>query len=187
MSDSLQPHGPQHARPPCPSSTHGVYSDSCPLSLSMSLVMLSNILILCHPLLLLPSIFPSLRVFSNESVICIRWAKHWSFSFSLSPSNEYSGLIPFRMDWLDLICSPRDSQESSPTPQFKSISSLGLSFLYSPTLTCIHDYWKNHYLDWVELCWQSNVSAFKYAVQVSHNFSSKEQVSFFFVVNFVIH
>ena len=97
-------------------------------------VMPSNHLILCCSLLLLPSIFPGNRVFSNESVLHIR-----SFSFSISPSKEYSGLISFRTDWLDLLCSPRDSHESSPTPQFKSIDSLALSFLYSPTLTSIHD------------------------------------------------
>ena len=83
---------------------------------------------------------PSIRVFSKESVLPIRWPKYWSFSFSFSPSNEYSGLISFRMDWLDLLCCPRDSQESSPTPQFKSISCLVLSFLHGPTLTSIHDY-----------------------------------------------
>ena len=93
MSDSLQPHELQHARPPCPSPTPGVYSNSCP----------SNHFILCHPILLLPSIFPSIRVFSNESALCIRWPKYWSFSFNISPSNEYSGLISFRMDWLDLL------------------------------------------------------------------------------------
>ena len=102
------------------------------LKLSIESVMPSNHLILCCPLLLPPSIFPSIRVFSNESVLCIRWPKYWSFSFSISPSNEYSGLISFRMDWLDSPCSPRDSQESSPTPQFKSISSSALSFLCSP-------------------------------------------------------
>ena len=99
----------------------------------------SNHLILCRLLLLPPSIFPSTRVFSKESVLCIRWPKYWSFSFSISPSNEYLWLISFRMDWLD-HCSPRDSQESSPTPQFKSINSSVLSFLYSPTLTSTYDY-----------------------------------------------
>ena len=88
ISESLQPHGLQHARPPCPSPTPGVYSNSC----------LSNHLILCQPLLLPPSIFPSIRVFSNESVLHNRWSKYWSFSFSISPSNEYAGLISFRID-----------------------------------------------------------------------------------------
>ena len=102
-------------------------------------VMPSNHLIFCHSLLLLPSIFPSIRVFSSESVLHIRWPKYWSFSFSISPSNEYSGLISFRIDWFD-PCIPRESQESSPTPQFKSINSSVLSLLYGPTLTSIHDY-----------------------------------------------
>ena len=113
-------------------------------------VMPSNHLILCHPLLLLPSIFPSIRVFSNESALSIRRPKYWSFSFNISPSNEHPGLISFRTDWLDLLT--RDSQESSPTPQLKSINSLVLSFLYSPTLTSLHDYWKNHSLDQMDLC-----------------------------------
>ena len=97
MSNSLWPHELQHPRSPCPSPTPGVYSNSCPLSWW------------CHPtisssvVLLLPSIFPSIRVFSNESVLHIRWPKYWSFSFSISLSNEYSGLISFRMEWLDLL------------------------------------------------------------------------------------
>jgi len=90
----------------------------------------------------LQEIFPSIRVFSNESVLCIKWSKYGSFSFNISPSNEHLGLISFRMDWLDLPCCPRDPQESSPTPQFKSISSLALSFLYGPTLTSICDFGK---------------------------------------------
>ena len=102
-----------------------------------------NHLILCRPLLLPPSIFPSIRVFSNESVLCIRWPKYWIFSFNKSPSNEYSGLISFKNGLVGSPCYPRDSQESSPTPQFKNINSSVLSFLYSPTLTSIHDYWKN--------------------------------------------
>ena len=105
--------------------------------MSIESVMLSSHLILCHPLLLLPSIFPSIRVFSYESALHIRWPKYWSFSFNISPSNEHPGLISFKMDWLDLLCIPRDSQESSPTPQFRSINSLALSFLHSPTLTSI--------------------------------------------------
>ena len=100
VSDSLQPHGPQHARPPCPSPTPGIY---LPKLMSIESVMPSNHLILCCPLLLLPPIFPSSRVFSNESSFHIRWPKYWSFSFSISPCNEHSGLISFRMDWLDLL------------------------------------------------------------------------------------
>ena len=106
----------------------------------------SNYLILCHPLIHLISILPSIRVFSNKSVFCIRWPKYWSFSFSISTSNEYSGLISFRIDWLDLLAAQGTLKESSPTPQFRSINTLALSFLYSPTLTSIHDYWKNHTL-----------------------------------------
>ena len=107
----------------------------------------SNRLMLCRPLLLPPSIFPSIRVFSSESVLRIRRPKYWSFSFSISPSNEYSGLISFRIDGLDLLVV-QGTLESSPTPQCKSINSLVLNFLYSPTLTSIHDYWKNHSFDW---------------------------------------
>ena len=107
------------------------------------LVMPSNHLILCRPLLLLPSIFPSIRVFSNESVLCIRWPQDWSFSFSISPSNEHSGLIFFRMDWLDRL-AVQGTLKSSPTPQFKSINSLVLSFVYGPLLISIDDYWKNY-------------------------------------------
>jgi len=111
--------------------------------MSIESVMPSNHLILCHPLLLLPSIFPSNRIFSNESVLPIRGPKYWSFSFSINPSSEYSGLISFRIDWLDLL-AVQGTLESSPTPQFKSINSSILSFLYGPALTSIHDYWKNH-------------------------------------------
>ena len=100
--------------------------------MSIESVMPSNHLILCRPLLLSPSVFSSIRVFSNESVLCIRWPKYWSFSFSISPSNEYSGLISFRMDWLDILTFQR-AVKSFPTSQFKSINSLVLSFLYSPT------------------------------------------------------
>ena len=105
----------------------------------------SNHLILCHPLLLPPSIFPSIGVFSNESVLRIRWPKYWSFSLNISPSNEYSGLISFSGNGLvGSPCWPRDSQESSPIPQFKSINSSVLNLLYGPNLTSIPDYWKNH-------------------------------------------
>ena len=102
--------------------------------MSIESVMPSNHLILCCLLLLPPSVFPSIRVFSNESVLCIMWPKYWSFSFNISHSNGYSGLISFRMGWLELL-AVQETQESSPTPQFKGISSSALSFLYSPTLT----------------------------------------------------
>ena len=117
------------------------------ISMSTESVMPSNSLILCHLLLLLPSIFPSIRVFSNESVLRIRWPKYWSFSFSISPSKEYSGLISFRMDSLDLLAVQGTLKSLLQHLQFKSISSSVLSFLYSPTFTSIYGYWKNHSLD----------------------------------------
>ena len=115
--------------------------------MSIELVMPSKHLILCHSLLLLPSIFPNIRAFSSESVLCIRWPKYWSFSFSISPPNEYSLLMSFRIDWFDLLEIQGDSLESSPTIQFRSINSLAVSFLYSLTLTSVHDYWKSHSFD----------------------------------------
>ena len=98
MSDSLRPHESQHARPPCPSPTPGGHSDSCPLSRWCHPAISS-----CRPLLLLPPTLPSIRVLSNESTLRMRWPKYWSFSFNISPSNEHTGLIFFRMDWLDLL------------------------------------------------------------------------------------
>ena len=121
-----------HEPPARQASLFSTNSQRLPKLMSIESVMPSNHLIICRPLLLLPSIFPSIRIFSNELVLRIRWPKYWSFSFSISPSNEHPGLISFRMDWLDLF-AVQDSQESSPTPQFKSINSLVLSFLYSPT------------------------------------------------------
>ena len=115
-----------------------------------------NHLIFCRPLLLLPSIFSSIKVFSNESALQIRRPKYWSFS--ISPSSEYLRLVSFTTDFFDL-CSSRDSQESSPVPQFESVNSLVPSLLYGPTLTSIHDCWKNHSFDYTNLCRQ-NVSAF---------------------------
>ena len=123
-----------------------INSQSPPKPMSIQSVMPSNHLILCCSLLLLSSIFPSIRIFSNESALCIRWPKNWSFSFNVSPSNEHPGLISFRMDWLDLLAA-QGTLESSPTPQFKSINSTVLSRLYSPTLTSIHGHWKSHSLD----------------------------------------
>ena len=132
--------------------------------MSIESVMPSNHFILYRPLLFLPSIFLSIRVFSNESALRIRWTKYWSFSFKISPSKEHPGLISFRMDWLDLLAVPRNSQESSPTPQFKSINSSVLSLLHSPALTSIHDHWEKSALTKTDLSRQSNVSAFEYAI-----------------------
>ena len=103
MSDSLQPHELQHFRLDCQASLSITSSQSLPKPMSIELGMPSNHLILCPPFLLLPSIFPQIRVFSNESALHIRWPKYWSFCFNVSPSNEHPGLISYRMDWLDLL------------------------------------------------------------------------------------
>ena len=139
MSDSLQLHGLQHTRTPCPSPT--------PESTQTHVHQVGDTIQPSHPL---SSPSPpalnlsQLRVFSNESALHIRWPKR--FSFSISPSNEHSGLISFRIDWLDLLAF-KGLSKFSPTPQFKSINFSALSFLYSPTLTSTHDYWKDHSLD----------------------------------------
>ena len=148
MSNSLWPHGLQHTRLLCPS----LISLSLLKLMFIESVMPPNHLTLCCPLLLPPSIYPSIRVFSNESALPIRWPKYWSFSFNISPSNEHSGLNSFRMDWLDLQAvavssNPSDFRASFPRPQFQSINSSALSFLYGLTLTSIHDRWKNHSFD----------------------------------------
>ena len=133
-----------------------IISQSLLKFMSIESVMPHNHLILCRPLLLSPSIFPSIRVFSNESALRLMWPKYWSFSFSISPSNEYSGLTSWILTGL---ISLMNSQESSPALQFKSINSLALSLLYSSTLTSIHDYWKNHSFDYTSVCWPSSVSS----------------------------
>ena len=141
LSDSLQPHGLQHARPPCPLPTPGVYSNLCPLSwcchptISFSVVPFSSCL----------QSFPA-SVFSNESVLCIRWPKYWSFSFSISPSNEHPGPISFRMDWLDLP-EVQGTLKSLLQHHSSKASISVLSFLCGPTLTSIHDYQKKHSFD----------------------------------------
>ena len=112
----------------------------------------SKHLILCHPLFLLPSAIPSIRVFSSESVFPIRWPEYWSFSYSNSPSNEYSGIsfrISFRTDWFDLLAAEETLKSLQHPHEFKTINYLALSFLYCPTLTSIHDYWKNHSFDYM--------------------------------------
>ena len=129
--------------------------------MSIELVMPSNHLILCCPLLLPPSIFPSIRVFSKESVLCIRWPKNWRFSFSISPSNEYLGLISLRIEWFELLgvqgtlnglLRLQKLKKKSSTSPVQSINTLVLSLLYGPTLISIHDYWKNHSFDYTDLC-----------------------------------
>ena len=154
MSDSLWPHGLQQARLPCPSSNPRVCSNSCPSSWWCHLTISSS----GNPVSSCLQSFPASKFFSNESAIHIKWPKYWRISFSISPSNEYSGLISFRIDWLDLAVL--GTLKSSPTPQFKSINSSELSFLYCPILTTIHDYWKNHNFDKTDLCRQSNISAY---------------------------
>ena len=114
--------------------------------MSVESVMSSNHLILCCPLLL-PSIFLNIRVFSNESVLHIRWPKYWSFSCSISPSNEHSGLISFRSEWFDLLAVQGTLKSLLPTAQFKRINSFSLSLPYGPAFTSIHDNWENHSFD----------------------------------------
>ena len=128
---SLHPHKLKHTKLPCPSPTHRDCSNSYPLNQWCHPNISSSVI--HHPLYLLPSICPSIRVFFNESVLWFRCPKYWTFS--ISPSNEYSGIISFRINWFDLA------------PQFKSINSLVLSFPYGPTLTSIQDYWENHSFD----------------------------------------
>ena len=159
MSNSMWPHGLQHIRLLCPSPTSGAYSNSWPLSWW------------CHP-----TVSSSVDPFSSHlqsfpasgSFPMSQFFASGGQSIGVSASTS---ILPINIqDWFPLgwtgwiSCSPRDSQESSPIPQFKSINSLALSFLYSPTLTSIHDYWKNRSFDEMDCCWQSNVSAFQYAV-----------------------
>ena len=154
MSNSLQPHALQHARPPCLSPTPGVYSNSCPSSWW------------CHPTISSSVVpFSCLQSFPESGSFQMSQFFTKVLEFQLQPQ---SFQWIFRTDFLynGLVGSPcsaldsQDSQESSPTPQFKSINSSALSFPYSPTLISVHDYWKNHSFDWMDLCWQSNGSAF---------------------------
>ena len=143
MSDSLRPHGLQHATLACPSPTPGACSNSSPSSrwrhptISSSVIPFSSCL----------QSFPASGSFSNESVLSIRWRSWWSFSFSISPSNEYLGLISFRMDWSDLLAVQGTLKSLLQHHSSKSINSSVFSLLYGPALTSIHDYWKNHSLD----------------------------------------
>ena len=156
VSDSLRPHESQHARPPCPSPTPGVHSDSRPSSqrchpaISSSVVPFSS----CPQSLPASESFPMSQLFAGGGQ-----STGVSASTSVLPRNKHPGLISFRMGLVESPCSPKNSQESSPTPQFKSINS-SASLLYGPTLTSIHAYWKNHSFDYTDLCLKSDVSAF---------------------------
>ena len=155
VSDSLWPCGLKHTRLPL----SFTISWSLLKLVSIESVMPSYHLILCCPLLLWPSMFPSIRVFSNESALHITWSKYWSFSLSISPSNKYSGLISFSSGltgWISLLSRGLWRVSSNTTVQKHQF--FCHSLLYGPTLTFIHDYWKNHSFDYTDLCQQSNVS-----------------------------
>ena len=156
MSDSFQPHRLQHTRLLCPPPSSGVCSESCPLSWWCCLTITSSVIPFSFGLL--P--FPSIRVFSSESVLHIRWPEYWSFNFSSSPSNNYPGLISFRIDLLAVQGTLKSLLQHHNS---KASNSSALN-LYGPTLTSIHDYCKNHSFDNIDLCQQSDVSAFLYAV-----------------------
>ena len=144
MSECLQSHVLQ-----CQASLSITNSQSLLKFMSIELAIPFNHLIFCRPLLLLPSIFLSIRVFSNESVLCIRWPRYWSFSFSTSPSSEYSGLVSFRMDWFDFLAS-QGTLKSFLQHRSSEASVLMLScsfYFYRPALTSLHDHWKNHSFD----------------------------------------
>ena len=154
---TLWPHGLQHARLPCPSLS--------PTFAQIHVHLVNDTIQPSHslsPLLLLPSVFPSLRIFSSELAFSIRWAKYWSFSFSISPSSEYSGLVSFSIDWFDLL-AVQGTLKSLLQHHSLATSILRHSafFMYGPTLTSIHDYWKDHSFDSTDLCWQSDVSALR--------------------------
>ena len=164
MSDSVRPHRWKPTRLLCPWDSPGKNAGVGCICFSSAwkgkgkVKLLTRVLFLATPWTVAYQAPPSMGFPRQE---------YWSFSFSIFPSKEIPGLISFRMDWLDLLAdldSPLDSQESSPTPQFKSINSLALSFLHSSTLTSIHDHRKNHSLDETDLSWQSNVSAFGYTI-----------------------
>ena len=137
--------------------------------MSIELVMLSKHLILCYPLLLLPSVFPSIRVFSNE-LAPHRVVKVYRASATV---NKYPGLISSRTDWFDFLAVQGTLKSLLPTPQFESTNSLALSLLYDPALTSVPDYWKNHSLDYMDFCWQSSVSVLIRCLGLSQLFSKE--------------
>ena len=147
VSNSIWTHGLQHTRLPCPSLSSRICPSSCSLSRWCHPTISS-----CRPLLL-PSILPSIRVFSNESGLHIRWPKYWSFSFNIIPFNEHPGLISFRVDWLYLLAVQGTLKSLLQHRSSKASILTALSFLYGPTITSIHDYWKNHSFGYMDLCW----------------------------------
>ena len=167
VSNSLWPYEPQHTRPPCPSPTPGVHPNPCPssrwchptISSCLPLLLLPSIFpSICLPLLLLPSIFPSIRVFSNESVLRIRWPKYWSFSFNISTSNEHSGLISFRMDWLYLLAVQGTLKSLLQHHSSKASILQHLAFFI---VQLLHSYMTTgKTIALTDICWQCNVSAF---------------------------
>ena len=158
VSDSLLYHGMLPSRPPCPSPSPGVCPSSCSLHCWCHAAISSS-----DTLFSFCTQSPSIRDFSNELSVCIRWPKYWSFRFSISPSSEYSGLISLKIDWFGLL-APWDSQELSPAPQSESINSWAFCLLYSPALTTLHGHWEDHSLDYTDFCQQSNVSTFQHTV-----------------------
>ena len=154
--------------------------------MSIELVMVSNHLIFCHPLLLLPSVFPSIRDFSNESALPIRWPKYWSFSFCIGLSNEYSGLISFTIDWFNLLAVRGTLKSLLQHPNLKASILQCSAFLWANSQ--IHSWLlENHNFDHTGLCQQNDVSSFKYVVYVCHSFPSKEQASFNFMAAVTVH
>ena len=155
LCPTLWPHWLQHTRLPCPSLSLTVCSHSCPLTQWCYPTISSSVI----PFSSCPQSFPISVSFPMSRLFPIRWPKYWNFCFSISPSSEYSGLISFRIDWLDFL-AVQDTRKSSPAPQFENVNSLALSLSYGSTLTSVHDYWKNHRFDYMDLCQQSDFSAF---------------------------
>ena len=168
---TLQPHWLQYTRLPCHSLSPGVSANSCPLSEWCYLTISSYAALFSFCLQFLPSI----RVLSSELVLLIRWPRNWSFS--ISSSNEYSGLISFRIDWFDLLAI-QGTLKSSPAPQFESINSSAHCLLYGPIFTTVYDYWKNHSSDYMDLCWKMMALT---KLSVCQSLPSKEHMSFNFM------
>ena len=170
MSDSLQPHQPQHARPSCPSSTPGVYWNPCPSSQWCHPTISSSVV----PFSSCPQSFPASESFQMSQLFTSGGQRIGVSASTSNPTSEHPGLISFGMDWLDLL-AVQGTQESSPTPYFKSISSSVLSFLYSLTLTSIHDYWKNHSL-WEVFCIFVFIISFWESVEWCEEYTCKNQL-----------